>query len=95
MTDSGGENEAVLEPGSDEVLIQIMTPDGQIVTTTSKQSDLVQSLQLEQGGGQEVIGEQTYVLQSATTGGEEQIHQFQVRTLNCHFDSTSLFLNDH
>ena len=78
MTDSGGENEAVLEPGPDEVLIQIMTPDGQIVTTTSKQSDLMQSLQLEQGGGQEVVGEQTYVLQSTTTGGEEQIQQFQV-----------------
>ena len=50
---AGGE--ADLGP-DDEIVIQIMTPDGQIVTTTAKQGELMQSLpldQLEDAAGQQ------------------------------------------
>ena len=58
--------------GDGDIVIQIMTPDGQIVTTTTKQSELMQTLQLE--GGVEGAGEQTFVLQA----GDETVQQFQV-----------------
>ena len=67
-----GQEAVLAEAGDGDIVIQIMTPDGQIVTTTTKQSELMQTLQLE--GGVEGAGEQTFVLQA----GDETVQQFQV-----------------
>ena len=51
---------AVAQP-DEEIVIQIMTPDGQIVTTTTKQTELIQTLQIEGAEGTEG---QTFVVQT-------------------------------
>ena len=79
QAEDGQEVLAAEGAGGDDIVIQIMTPDGQIVTTTTKQSDLMQTLQLE--GGVEAGGEQTFVLQTGDETVQFQSNQFQVLQL--------------